>query len=85
MQPSIFYKLFGGSFCEKPLVLGKTDYLVTSNVRFGTVSINPVTYNESMLLSFLQNNQFSAVNIIFTAVISHTVHGLNDWHHYVAP
>ena len=70
-----FYKLFGGNFCEQPLVLGKLlntvkwstfwvsfirvltalgwlwcieifkiDYLVTTNVRFGTVSINQVTY-----------------------------------------
>ena len=69
-----FCKLFGGKFCEQPLVLGKLlntvkwstfwvsfirvltilgwlwcieifkiDYLVTFNVRFGLVSINPVT------------------------------------------
>ena len=69
-----FYKLFGGNFCEQPLVLGKLlntmkwstfwvsfirvltalgwlqcieifkiDYLVTSKVRFGTVSVNQVT------------------------------------------
>ena len=29
---------------------------------------------------------FYAVSMVFTAVISHTVYGLNTgWHHYVAP
>ena len=42
---------------------------------------------------FLKRIVFTAVNIVysyicqhcFTAVISHTVHGLNGWHPYVAP
>ena len=40
----IFYKSFGGNFCEQPLVLGKLLNFATSNVLFGSVSINPVTY-----------------------------------------
>jgi len=46
--------------------------------------------NKFTLLSFLQNDRFytvsiifTSVNIVFTAVISHTVHGLNCWHCYM--
>ena len=72
VQLANFSILFGRSFCEQQLVLGKlsntvkwstfcvsfvhmltilswlkcfkTNYLVTSNVQFGMISINPVTY-----------------------------------------
>ena len=97
-QP-IFYKLFGGNFCEQQLMLGKllntvkwsnfcvsficvltilvgygtlkslksVTYLVTSNVQFGTVSINPVTNDDEiwsiissgLLMSFLLTSRIT--------------------------